>query len=223
MKQMTKTEKIRQLINEGIALVDAKYGEQSNNYLPYHNVEHTRDVMEAAEKIGRVALLQCRITELDLELLVLAACYHDVEHGMHGSENERESIRIVTEKMQQAGVFSETDIAKVIAMIEATIVISAKEGIIQSATEEYITKIIADADLSNFGKPFEVFWDRSKKYLLERDNKKFENIDFAEKTIFIDSQIKILENHVYNTDEASSLYPSIKENITMLSKLRAKI
>jgi hypothetical protein len=139
---------------------------------------------------------------------------------MHGSENEHESIRIVTEKMLQTGAFSDEDIAKVIAMIRATIVVSVQDGIVQSATEEYVTKIIADADLSNFGKPFDEFWDRSKKYLLERDNKKFEDLDVVSRFKFIASQAKMLEQHKYYTEEAVTMYPNTKENQIKLFELK---
>jgi predicted metal-dependent HD superfamily phosphohydrolase len=207
------------LITDGLALVEQKYGLQSSDYLAYHNTEHTNDVMRAAEAIGHAAQLQGKITELDVELLILAACYHDAEHGMHGSDNEHESIHIVTKKMFDSGAFTEHEIAKIEALIKATIVLSSTDGIIQSATNDYATQILADADLSNFGKPFKEFWDRSKKYQLEYSKVPFEELNKAAQGKFITSQIKVLQKHTYYTPEANEIFGHKLQNIEYLKNM----
>ena len=42
--------------------------------MTYHNLNHTREVVKAAEKIGSYASLQ----EEEMEILLLAAWFHDV-------------------------------------------------------------------------------------------------------------------------------------------------
>ena len=216
MIQTMRTKRTSSLINDGLVLVDTKYGPHSSNYLAYHNAEHTCDVIEAAEKIGLAAFNNSKITELDVELLILAACYHDAEHGMHGSNNEYESIRIVTEKMKGTGEFTEQEISKVAELIKATIVVSSKKGIVQSATNDYATQILADADLNAFGKPYEVYWDRSKKYYEERVGASFDSADASEQRHFIDGQINVLQTHKYYTKEAETVYPNTSSNVTKL-------
>jgi predicted metal-dependent HD superfamily phosphohydrolase len=216
---MEKSEHIRQLIADGIMLLEEKYGDRSDTPLAYHNKEHAYDVMDATQSIGSEALQQGKITESDLALLELAACYHDAEHGMHGSDNEYESIRIVTNKMKKAGVFSNDDITKVTEMIEATIVNFKKGMFTQSVDENYYTKIIADADMSALGKPLDIFWDRSKKLLRESDNRIFDSQELKEKIAFISSQITFLQQHTYHTSEADMLYGNKQETIKSLQNV----
>lgn len=219
MKQMIKEKIIHQIIDEGIALIDTKYGKDSPHYLAYHNTEHARDVMDAAVRIGEIAYINGVISKDDIALLELAACYHDAEHGKHGSENELESIAILAGKMQKTDAFTEEDIEKVTAMIKATIVQSVKGSIVQSATENYLTKILADADLCSFGKPLEIFWDRSKKLLFENTKTVFDSLGMQEKASYINRQIDVLQTHTYYTQEAFKLYPNKQENITKLRSI----
>lgn len=219
---MVRTEKeasIQKLVIEGIAEIDKKYGSDGSHYLPYHNTEHAHDVMKAAVAIGKKAFLAGKITSDDVGLLELAACYHDVEHGLSGNKNEYASIDTLVKKMQAHRIFTKQDIAKVTAMIAATIVQPSKAGIVQSATNNYLTQILADADLSAFGKLFDVFWDRSNKYLHERLGKKFDTLSTVEKVAFIADQIKTLQNHTYYTHEAENIYCHKRENCEELAKM----
>lgn len=89
----------------------------------------------------------------------------------------------------------------------------------QSATDDYLSKLICDSDLANFGKPFDVFWDRSlrvHKELKEKDS--FPDDDY--KMIAL-GQIILLKNHNFYTEEAKEVFGQKNQNIAKLNQIAA--
>lgn len=197
------------LISDCLETIDKKYGLKSKHYLPYHNTEHARDVMEAANAIGK----SCGLSEYDLELVSLAACFHDVEHGVGRGDDERISAELAGQKMLTAG-YSAHDITLVQDMILATIVKMQEGVLLQSATENILTQIIADADLASFGRTYEIFWDRSLK--LYAENSETGELSKESKKDFVASQIHVLENHTFYVANTEKVFPYKQSNISML-------
>lgn len=216
---MTLLRTINLLIDQALVEIEEKYGKNGTHPLTYHNTEHTKDVINAVELMGKQAVGVNNITDRDLQLLQLAASYHDIEHGLHGRANEDKSIEIVTAKMKQHTVFSSNDINIVKKLILATITNVDNGTIVQSATENYLEEIIADADLSAFGREFDIFWDRSKKLYNEHHILHFDDIDTVQKIMYIQTQIEILTKHRYYTKDAKHIFNQKHQNITKLYKL----
>lgn len=216
---MTLLRTIDLLIDQALLEIEAKYGKNGTYPLTYHNTEHTKDVINAVELMGKQAVRVNNITDRDLHLLRLAASCHDIEHGLHGRANEDKSIEIVTTKMKQHTVFSSNDIKIVKNLILATITKVQNNVIIQSASDNYLEQIITDADLSAFGRDFDIFWDRSQKLYLEHSNVHYADITIDQKTSYIQSQIKILSNHTFYTKEAKQIFNQKSQNISKLYQL----
>lgn len=203
------------MIDEGLAELKQKYGSNGTEAKSYHNEEHAKDVMAAARTIGDMAAAAGKIARDDVPLLELAACYHDMEHSLLGRQNEDASAAIIMQKMRQAGVFSDEEIGKVKRMIEATIVEFPGGTFTQSATDDYITQIMADADMANLGKEFEVYWDRARKLWSEHHSNRIQMTP-GELDDFINSQITFLQSHTYYTPETEALFPHKASTIARL-------
>ncbi len=200
------------LIDNCLTIINEKYGTHSQHYLPYHNEEHAHDVMDAAKAIG----IESAVLPHELELLEIAACFHDVEHGIGHGEDERTSAEIAGSCMQQAG-YTVADIKRVKAMILATVV-SFKDGTIyQSASEDVLTQIIADADLASFGRPFNTFWDRSLK--LRAENGQIDELIGEVKDTFISTQKQVLQKHQYYLQATEIVFPHKSTNIRRLDSV----
>ncbi|MFO0882022.1 MAG: hypothetical protein U0491_01050 [Candidatus Saccharimonadales bacterium] len=202
----------KKLINDCLIELDQKYGSNSKHFLPYHNAEHAHDVMDAAVLIGK----EQKLDSHTIELLELAACFHDIEHGIGRGEDEKASARIASERMTSIG-YSTEDAHRVTEMILATTVDFRDGAINQSATDDITTQIIADADLASFGRPFATFWDRSLK--LRQENGHTSELVGQEKQDFLRSQISVLEKHSFYTEAAAQIFSHTAENIIALRAL----
>ncbi len=104
----------------------------------YHNFTHTAYVVKSAHEIA----LAEAISESDLELLLLAAWFHDTGFISETKNHEEKSKEIAKAFLIKKG-FSEEKIAKVLAYIDAT-------RVPQKPTNK-IEEIICDADLFHLG------------------------------------------------------------------------
>lgn len=108
-----------------------------NTYF-YHNVEHTLNVMEHAEEIGK----QENCSPQDLELLEVAALWHDTGYVKIYDGHEEESCILVKQNLPAYG-YSLPDVEKICGMIRATK--------IPQTPHNKLEQIIADADLAYLG------------------------------------------------------------------------
>lgn len=205
---------IDQLITEGLAHIESTYGEGSPNFQPYHNAEHAQDVMNATKLIAAEAAIQEKIPTNHVGLLVLAACYHDAVHENAGNDgsDEHASAQMITDKMRATQAFAEEHISLVGEAIMATRWRLNGDVIEQAVSEDYSTLILADADLSTTGRPFDTFWDRSLKLKAEQGNTQ-SNHDYMA------SQLTFLRNHRFLTPEAEEHFPHHGNNLHQLELL----
>lgn len=108
------------------------------SYLIYHNVNHTREVIKAAEYIGS----QEGITEKEMTLLKTAALFHDTGFLQHHQGHELQSCKLATEYLPQYG-YDADDIDQVCEMIMATR--------LPQTPSNLLSKILCDADLFYLG------------------------------------------------------------------------
>jgi uncharacterized protein len=104
----------------------------------YHNFEHTLYVIEKAIEIGR----QENCTEEDINLLSVAALWHDTGYIKTYNNHEEESCSLVRLYLPEYG-YSAGDIDKVCGMIMATK--------IPQFPKNKLEEILADADLEYLG------------------------------------------------------------------------
>ena len=79
----------------------------------YHNFKHSEEVVNAAFEIGKAE----KISEQDLEILLLAAWFHDIGFVKGFENHEEESKKIVSKYLKKID-YSEDLIAKVCEIIE---------------------------------------------------------------------------------------------------------
>ena len=101
---------------------------------PFHNVDHTREVVEAVKEIGR----HSGISDKDLETLLIAAWLHDVGYRDGKMHHERTSMHIARTFLEEQGV-GEKRIEKVLQCIAATEMPQRPQG--------PLGEIMCDADL----------------------------------------------------------------------------
>jgi len=104
----------------------------------YHNYNHTLQVVKAANEIA----LAEKVKKSDLEIVLIAAWFHDTGYVEGYKNHEGESKKIAQDYLKNKG-FSSEKIAKVSVLIDAT-------KMPQKPTNK-IEEIICDADLCHLG------------------------------------------------------------------------
>ncbi len=160
--------------------------------LYYHDIDHTKDVCAAAE---RLALME-GITDEDLFLLKTAALYHDAGFIEQYDNNEPIGIRLAQEALPNFG-YTEEQVEVISRLIRATEV--------PHDPQDHLEEIICDADLDYLGRDdFHERADTLKKELMDRNriqsDKEWDEI-----------QLKFLNQHRYFTHSARKLRQAKKE------------
>lgn len=171
-------------------------------HLKYHTLEHTLDVYSRAEAIAKQEGLTGRM----LELLLVAAVYHDAGYLYQRVQHEDRSCEIAREVLPGYGYNAE-DIDEICRIIMAT-QLPQNPG---SLAEQ----IICDADLDYLGR--DDFFATGEKLYQEMlhagviaNEKEWDAI-----------QVKFLENHRFFTPTSVALRSAKKEE--NLNTLKAKL
>jgi len=184
------SEFIRRLFEENLA-----------DYLVYHTFGHTMMVADTARKIGK----RMALGEEGIEVVVLAALFHDTGYTELYKGHEEASIRIAKEFLSREN-YPEEKIGLVAGCIRATKIPQRPKNILE--------EIIADADLSGFGK--KSFFKKSQLLLLEWETslgRKYSEEEWARQNL------EILTGHTYFTRYAKKTFTEQKaENIRILYK-----
>jgi len=165
--------------------------ELSANYV-YHNIDHTLDVYQAAENLGKLE----KISDADMKLLLTAAWYHDSGFLKINRGHEEESCRIAAAALPQYG-YSELNINLICGMIRATRVPQTPKTLLE--------RILADADLDYLGR--DDFFEVGDKLFNEL---KLASV-VANKADWNKMQLDFMESHSYFTKSAINLRQVKKE------------
>lgn len=151
----------------------------------YHNYSHTREVVEACKKIGS----KMEVNESDMEILLLAAWFHDTGFTERSDNHEDVSIEIAR-KFLKDNNYSEERTEKILACINATRFPSSPKNLLE--------EILCDADLFHLGT--KDYSDKSN--LLRIEWEKSRNKNFTEEE-WIKINIDFLSNHRFFTKYAA--------------------
>lgn len=168
----------------------------------FHDLVHTESVQEYSRLIGQ----QQNLSPDDLEILDLAAWFHDTGYTEVYLGHEKVSCRIAKDFLKKHNYPAEK-IDSVTACIDATHP--------EYVPKNHLQEIIKDADLSNLG--MESFYDLNTKlrheWAILCDNK-YSDIEWLE------NNLAFLDNHKFFTSEAKSMWKSgKKKNVKMMKKL----
>ena len=168
----------------------------------YHNLKHTKGVVNAIYKISK----SYNLTENDAEILLLAAWFHDTGYIFGSLNHEERSKELATEFLKENKA-SNKFINAVTDIIDATKFLFEPKNDLQ--------KIMKDADYYHFGK--ESFSDTSDQL-----RKEWENIEnrFYTDLDWMKSNLNFLvNNHKYYTPYTLKKWQPQKEiNIELLLK-----
>lgn len=181
-------------------------GENLSASLTFHSLLHSRDVLRQAI----IFALYDGKDEREVELLGVAAAYHDAGFLERREDNEILGANMAEEAMRSFGGYSEKEIELVKTMILDTKLIDTPTGMKQNARTR-LSEYLLDADLSNFGR--EDFFDRMDALCHEtgadRDEELLRTLEF-------------MSNHEWCTDAATALRQERKEeNMAELRQLIA--
>ncbi|MCX2574981.1 Pycsar system effector family protein [Pedobacter sandarakinus] len=174
--------------------------------LVYHNLAHTKEVVEAAQQIAN----HYQLNEEDYFAVTAAAYFHDTGYFEDVAHHEKKGAELADRFLSGKQVD-----AHVIKNVKAAI-LSTK---IPQAPKTQIEKILCDADLFHLGLPD----FRKKGKLMHKEVALLHKKDIS-KTEWRKNDIQFMEVHHYHTDYAVLLLQDQKlENIKKLkSKLTAQ-
>ncbi len=170
------------LLMESEAFVSKLLRENTPPYLGYHNLDHTREVVENAKLIAKHE----NFTPDETNILLTAAWFHDTGYVKTYTGHEQESIAIATGFLKKKKV--DEDIIEVIAnCIKATIYTQKPDSKIEKA--------LRDADFMHLGK------ENYPKYAeLIRNEWNDAGVRIIKKGEFEEESIKMFHEHTFYTD-----------------------
>lgn len=168
----------------------------------YHDMTHTLEVVEAAEKLGKKAGLN----DEDMELLLIAAWFHDVGY-IESCDNHEEKSSAAARKFLSENNYPDNKINKVASAIIATKLPTSPKNLME--------EILCDADLLHVGK--KEFFDKSELFRVEIERREEKTIDDVE---WLNKNIEFVTGHKFYTQIAREQYEEQK-NINLL-KLQKK-
>jgi len=179
--------------------------EQLPENLYYHNAAHTDDVLSEAVTLAVADGLGNR----QIELLAIAAAYHDLGFVETPHDNEAIGASRAEEAMRRADSYSDTEITTVAQMIQSTKVSSDARGAKHSPLNE-LARYLIDADVSNFGR--DDFFEKAELVRAESGQKN--------RAAFYANLLIFMENHEWLTPAAQRSRGQKKQE--NLAALRAK-
>lgn len=189
------------LIKQAGEYVFKLFKERLSKKLVYHNYKHTFETVAEAQDLGQ----RSKISESQLHDLVLAAWFHDTGYVCTYQGHEEESVRIVTEWLEEKQ-YPQERIELIAEIIRATKHDQAPETLLQ--------ELMVDADMSNIGRDtffataelLRVEWEiYQDKFFTDREWEQFQ-MDFLLSTTFhtIQAQRKFAAQLGLNIQEQRS-------------------
>jgi predicted metal-dependent HD superfamily phosphohydrolase len=178
-------------VQEALALLRAKLPAD----LLYHSYSHTEDVLS---EVLRLAILD-NLSERNMELLTVAAAWHDVGFCFARNANEPLAAQAAKKALSAAGDYSADEIATIEQMILDTALI-ADGSTFRQHPNTPLSRYLLDADLANFGR--NDFFEKSE---LQRRELGEEVAPFRAKTL------ALIKNHSWLSPAAKQLWQTKKD------------
>ncbi|MEP5612276.1 MAG: HD domain-containing protein [Cyclobacteriaceae bacterium] len=169
--------------------------------MTYHSLNHTVDVVESALEIGR----QQNVSEDDLEVLQVAAWFHDLGYSKGCNDHEKIGAEMAEGFLSEKG-YSQEKIQKVKGCIMATQM--------PQNPQNNLEQIICDADLMHLAD--EDYF--TKADLLHKEIEHTNSCKISEQE-WMKMNEDFLDQHCFFTDYARNRYESkVKENLKKVSQ-----
>ena len=189
------------LIRKSREFVEKFLQDKLSDDLYYHDLKHTREVVEAAEKIGRAE----NLTDDELETVIIAALFHDTGYYKGSEKHEIISKDIATEFLRDNKI-EEKKIADIGGCIIAT-------KLPQRPTNK-MEEVLCDADLYHVAN--HDFFEKSE--LLRKELAAREEVDIKDRK-WRKKSLKFLKKHNFFTPFAKeNLLPAKEKNLAKLKE-----
>lgn len=161
--------------------------------LSFHNIRHTREVVEAVNEIGRYS----NLSRIQLAIVTVAAWFHDIGYAVRYTGHEDESKRIAEIFLDEHS--SPKDFTQAVLMcIEATRYPQRPQSL--------EAKVVCDADLYHFSRPDYNSYEEA----LRQEFNTFLSKEYSDKE-WRENNCKLLSEHSYHTDYGKEVIQKFKE------------
>ena len=167
--------------------------------LRYHTIDHTYDVLTDAVTF---ALLD-GLSDRDIELVAIAAAFHDTGFVKQRSMNEPIGAQYAREEMQ-LHKYTEEEILLVEGMVLDTQLKRTPDGFLKQIPTTRLSAYVLDADLANFGKT--TFFAQSVLVLEEMLNRGIKDISSIELRNYLMNTDRLVSRHQWYTHSAKLLF-----------------
>ncbi|MEO1257474.1 MAG: Pycsar system effector family protein [Bacteroidota bacterium] len=172
----------------------------------FHDIQHVRNVVGAVKLVGE----GCGINGRQIELLQLAAWFHDTGYVEGAEGHEERSCKFAVDFLSRHNV-PEQDLDVITRCIMATK--------LPFKPKDLLEEVMCDGDLSHLGK--DIYWDRCGR--LRQELLMTRSIMMSEQE-WIQFEIDFMGNHHYFTEAAQDLYGKRKEkHIRQLVKQKQRL
>ena len=137
----------------------------------YHNITHTKEVVEAAQDIG----IGSNLSKQDLEIVLITAWFHDVGYIDSAEEHEEQSAKYAKAFLNDSN-YPKENTEKVISAILATK--------LPQEPKAQLEEVLCDADMQHLGK--KTFFDKSELFRVEtekRTGQKLSDLEWLKYTL----------------------------------------
>ncbi|MBI4535284.1 MAG: HD domain-containing protein [Ignavibacteriae bacterium] len=170
----------------------------------YHNLDHTREVVDACTEIGEGS----KLNRDELEVVTLASWFHDTGYTQTSDGHEEKSVEIANAFLQENG-YPQEKVAQIASCIMATRMPQSPSNAVES--------VICDADMAHLGK--KKLFEKTQLMRMETElrlGKMFTDMEWLNKTI------ELVSRSSYHTRYAQSEFGGrrTKNLIAMQNALR---
>ncbi len=182
------------------------YDENVPEKYVYHDIGHIEDVVRVCRQLG----ISSGLSLDDIEILEIAAWFHDTGYDKGAKNHEERSVAYATQFLKMLD-YSEYKINLIAGCIRATKIPSRPETLLQ--------QIISDADLSHLGE--KTYWVRTAK--LRQELMASQNRVMSEEE-WVDFELNFMLAHQFNTPIARELFERRKvKHIMQLRKQKMRL
>jgi predicted metal-dependent HD superfamily phosphohydrolase len=191
-----------ELIRKSKVFAENVFKDRTFENRPFHNIEHTRTVVEAAREIGA----HIDLTDDEMESAIVAAWLHDVGYIEGATDHEKKAAETTKDLLLSWGASHR----KVMEVTEAILATKYPQQ-----PRSIVSKVVCDADLYHL----------SADDCTEQSNKLREEWETVGHRSMTDEEwlkhnLEFLENHRYHTPYGQTILQSgKKKNIKQIRKL----
>jgi len=177
-----------ELITQAIAYVEVLFKSRKRDWVRYHTLEHAKSVAKASEEIG----VDCGLSGEDLEVVILAAWFHDAGYLDKIEGHEERSVELATSFLEETG-FPQDKVAQVARCIRATKMPQNPKNLIE--------EVLCDADISHLAS--KDFLESTAQVRFEIEHHMGRKLSEVE---WLTMNTNFVAGHRYHTDCARSKY-----------------